>query len=68
VARKKYRATLFVVIPEMSGRVFVVARPLKAYGTTPCQQTKLTCNGYEAVAGVEDVRIGDACMNDSKLL
>jgi hypothetical protein len=29
---------------------------------------KTNMYGYEAVAGVEDVRIGDACMNDSKLL
>jgi hypothetical protein len=43
VERKKYRATLFVAIPEMSGRVFVVGRQLKANGTTPCQQTKPTC-------------------------
>jgi hypothetical protein len=43
VARKRYRATLFVAIPEMSGRVFVVGRQLKANGTKPCQQTKPTC-------------------------
>ena len=42
VARKKYHATLFVAIPEMIGRVFVVARPLEADGTTPCQQKKPT--------------------------